>query len=130
MDRDFIIWAAGFFDGEESIHIKSSYYSITVVIVNTHRPSIEEFKCFPGRMSVAKRDDRGNYHNLFRFRFSYVGAFQFLTLVLPYLRVKQAAAQIALEYLSLALEHKRIPTDIREDFYYRLQETKEQGKGR
>jgi len=102
---EFIIWAAGLFDGEGCISIKKPQYHLEVTVTNTYKPALESFKQrFDGSIRITGKSSRTDKHAskipAYQFAFSYQGAKEFLILALPYLRIKRLEAEIALDYIS------------------------------
>ena len=118
MVDDFIIWAAGLFDGEGSITIKRPSYSLQVSIANSFKPALELFRQrFSGSLGLVKKAGEpisGSRYfskvNSYQFVFTYEGARAFLTTALPYLRIKRAEAELALDYLSTIESLKSLRT--------------------
>ena len=101
--EDFTIWAAGFFDGEGSVTIIKSAYGLQISVTNNYKTIIEEFaRRFDGSIATTSRANRKN--KTYQFFFSFKAAREFLTQVLPYLRVKRADAELALDYISKITE--------------------------
>ena len=106
--EEFIIWAAGFFDGEGSITINRPHYALVVGISNSDKSVLEAFrqryKGYLNRTNKAGDDVlKGKYkHNIdcYQFIFEYDATAAFLYAVLPHLRVKKAQAELALEYIA------------------------------
>lgn len=109
----FIIWAAGFFDGEGGVTIPGPpSYGLHVAITGTHRPTLEkEFaQRYPGTLGICAKKGRpigkSGYsvrQTCYSFTFTFWGAREFLPLILPYLRVRREEAQLALDYISSVL---------------------------
>ena len=104
---DFIIWAAGFFDGEGSISINRPSYALVVAVTGSNKSVLEMFrqryKGYLNRISKAgKIILEGKYKSkvdCYQFIFEYDNATVFLRQVLPYLKVKKEQAELALEYI-------------------------------
>lgn len=102
---EFIIWAAGLFDGEGGITIIRPYYNLLVSVTNTYKPVLQLFEQrFAGTMQMTVDPRKSSRHKsnfpCYQFFFKYDSAKEFLILVLPYLRIKKSEAQLALDYIS------------------------------
>jgi len=105
--NEFAIWAAGFFDGEGSITINRPHYALMVAVTGSDKPVLELFrqryKGYLNRISKAgKVILEGKYKSkvdCYQFIFEYDSAVLFLRDILPYLKVKKAQAELALEYI-------------------------------
>ena len=105
---EFIIWAAGLFDGEGCVAINQPAYELQVSIANSYKAAIELFKeRYSGTITITGRPGQtileGKYTRKltsYQFYFDFNGAKAFLSLALPYLRIKRAEAQVALDYIS------------------------------
>lgn len=104
---DFVIWAAGFFDGEGSISINRPYYALVVGISSSCHSVLEIFhqryKGYLNRTNTAGRVIlEGKYKSkvdCYQFIFDYDSASVFLREILPYVKVKKAQVELALEYI-------------------------------
>lgn len=148
---DFLIWAAGFFDGEGCVSITGSNigqtpYYLIVSIANNCKSSLElfvkrsygtiTFRAPAGTPTATKYFTKADSYI---FTFSRQGAKEFLTLALPYLRVKQAEAKLALDYINVvsslaSLRYKRrgyferrtsIEREVCRNFYLNLKAIRE-----
>lgn len=104
-----LAWAAGFFDGEGCICIgwdksrsnsRGGRWQLLLTIVQVDRASLEEFRCivdWPG--PVRCRAASGfNLRDLYILQASSRKAGVILEALLPFLRVKKAQAEAALEF--------------------------------
>jgi hypothetical protein len=113
--KEFIIWLAGFFDGEGSISIGKQYhkivkppfkqvgYVVRTSLAQNNKPVLEGVKKYFGGCLKTHRI-KGNcptYRQGYNLVICNLQANKFLTLILPYLQVKQRQAKLALEYNSL-----------------------------
>lgn len=109
-NREIIIWAAGFFDGEGSVTLqKSNRYQLQVHIAGSNLSALNIFKEYwGGKMNIVahKEQDIGNTgykakHTVYQLTFNHDGKErkQLLQDLLPYLIVKKELAELALEYL-------------------------------
>ena len=98
--NEFIIWAAGFFDGEGGVTIRRPFYELAVSVTNTCKPVIELFQQrYDGHIGTTPSGGGGKLV-CYQFVFSWEAAKQFLIEVMPYLLVRKAEAQLALDYIS------------------------------
>jgi hypothetical protein len=96
---EFIIWAAGLFDGEGGITIHRPSYELLVTLTNSCKPALVLFKQkFRGNIGTTVSST--SHKPCYQYYFTWDGAREFLTLVLPYLRIKKLEAQLALDYIS------------------------------
>ena len=109
-NREIIIWAAGFFDGEGSITIqKANGYNLQVNIVGSNLSALNIFKEYwGGKINIMNRigDEIGKTgykvrHTAYQLSFNHGDkeTKQLLQDLLPYLVVKKELAELALEYL-------------------------------
>lgn|SRR2546425_8550533 len=104
IERDELIYAAGFFDGEGCVYIRRSPphrqhvtigYGVTVQVTNTNHEIVLFYKkAFGGSIQAAP--PRPRRRPLWVWRASAQIAARCLRSLLPYLRVKRAEAEIAL----------------------------------
>jgi len=98
-----VAYIAGFFDGEGSIFISKGthQYFLCVNISNTNLSILEDINKITGLGSVSESHDaRKNSSKLFRIRFYCNEAKAFLEQVYPFLRIKKAQAELAIEFQS------------------------------
>lgn len=109
-NRETIIWAAGFFDGEGSVTIqKKNGYQLQVSIGGTNSPSLNIFREYwGGKTNIMNRigDEIGNSgykvkHTAYQLTFNHgdTETKRLLQDLLPYLIVKKELAELGLEYL-------------------------------
>ncbi len=104
---EFLIWFAGFFDGEGAFRIKRHSLSknghmsihIHLAISNTHRGSLEYIaKNLGGRIKTLKRRNP-KHKTLYRWYSSSTDSVQIITSsMLPYLIVKKERAKLILKF--------------------------------
>ena len=98
IDKQDLIWIAGFFDGEGHIDIaiyKSSYTGGLIVNVSqnqAHSDVLYLFCYWGGRVF------KGNKVGLYRWQSYAWEAQNFLQDILPYLKIKQRAAELAIQF--------------------------------
>lgn len=105
---EFIIWAAGLFDGEGSVSINRPAYGLVVGIANSYRSALELFKQrYAGYINPITKRGQDIFHDKYKARvtcyqfiFTWDSAKAFLMAVLPYLRIKKLEAELALDYIS------------------------------
>lgn len=112
MNKEFIAWAAGFFDGEGSIQIITSYpkkngkaypnNSLRLSLGQTDLYPLELFReNFGGAISARRPHTNPKYKKVWEW---YSGgskkSSEILTILLPYLIVKKRQAEIGLEFYS------------------------------
>lgn len=105
-DDVFAAWLAGYFDGEGCIHLPKTGIGIDVSIASTTQPVIEAIHARI-RLGIVDRVtfDRENWKTKFSWRLRrYAEAQQVLLLMRPYLTIKAAKADIALDYLRAKLD--------------------------
>lgn len=110
--KEYLIWLAGFFDGEGSVGIWSKgirrgkkYYSVGVNVCQKNEEIIKEIHSYyPEGFLHAVRNKAGVY------TFTISGnstCERFLRDILPYLRVKKTKVEEVLEYIDSAKETQR-----------------------
>lgn len=126
-------YIAGFFDGEGSVGIHRSYaknravrYELQVALVNTDpRPLWEVQKMFGGGVYLRKHlpKHKDTYHWTLGQRASET----FLKAILPWLIVKKARAELALEFMVVksnnlrnSKEEKVVEIELRRTYYERM----------
>lgn len=96
-------WAAGFFDGEGcvSLHNQDRSTCVRIILVQKDIRPLENFKaifdCYE-KLSVVTRRNRTNHY--YRLVISGSRAADVLTKMLPYLTLKRAVAEVALDLQS------------------------------
>ena len=102
-----LAYVAGLIDGEGTICIHRNkvknqkvYLQLRVDITNTNEWLIQWLKfAFGGHTDVSRRDGKGkNWKPAWRWSLSSNRASTFLTLVLPYLRLKKPQAELAINF--------------------------------
>lgn len=101
-----LAWAAGFIDGEGSIHIRidnsrtNPKYTLIVTVTNTHEESIARIKTiFEGCGTTPDIKMRsGNKKKVYRFTSSCNGAYNILKLIAPYVVVKRKQVDLGIEF--------------------------------
>lgn len=109
-----LAWSAGFVDGEGCIHIRinmptstskqrSPHFALILQVVNTNRPSLEKlqsiFKC--GSIREHHASDVPARSAAYAWYCMSLHANRVIALLLPYLVVKRAEAEVALEFYKL-----------------------------
>jgi intein-encoded DNA endonuclease-like protein len=98
-----IEYIAGFFDGEGSITIskgisKHIQYSLMVEIANTNRNILEWIQNKVGGKIWGKPNENSEINTVYKLRFGYNYASEFLIKVLPYIKIKRQRALLGIEY--------------------------------
>lgn len=100
-----LAWAAGFFDGEGCIYLRTSKreagWQLLCNLTQTDRAPIEEFQHIVGGVgyiSSRHASPKGNRRPCWCWQGASRNAGEVLVLLLPYLRVKKAQAVAALEF--------------------------------
>ena len=102
MNKVELAYTAGLFDGEGSVSIHQTLYSVAlhIQIANANFEALSWIKdSFGGSISIYK--DRRNGHSSYRWRTASKKASFFLEQVLPFLRIKVPQANLALKFQSL-----------------------------
>ena len=96
LSKDELAYIAGIFDGEGCINfqcIRGSYY-IRVLITNTNRDLLEYIQSIFGG-DIKKMSRKSGWKQSYVWRLSWSKAIEFLSLIEPWLRVKEDQAHIA-----------------------------------
>lgn len=103
-----LAWAAGFIDGEGSIHIrkdngyKNPKYSLILTVTNTNQESIEKIKSlfdeYGTTPEIKMRD--GNTKPVYRFMSSGNKALHILKQIQPYVIVKREQVKLGIDFQS------------------------------
>ncbi len=97
-------YLAGFFDGEGSITVcgGKTKYSLRVICANMVKEAVEPFhEKFGGGMYLIKHKNNPNWKDCWRWQCNSRQAEVCIRAMLPHLRVKRRAAELALELYSL-----------------------------
>lgn len=109
-DLNFIVWAAGFFDGEGSVFVEISKNKntrrrvrnlLTASVTQTSTPCLNLFKqCFGGNITPITKSRRSHMNNsvCFVWRVRSKDAIAFLEAIAPYVVVKKEQVELALQY--------------------------------
>ena len=109
-DLNFIVWAAGFFDGEGSVFVEISKNKntrrrvrnlLTASVTQTSTPCLNLFKqCFGGNITPITKSRRQHMNNsvCFVWRVRSKDAIAFLEAIAPYVVVKKEQVELALQY--------------------------------
>lgn len=109
-DLNFIVWAAGFFDGEGSVFVEISKNKntrrrvrnlLTASVTQTSTPCLNLFKqCFGGNITPITKSRRQHMNNsvCFVWRVRSKDAIAFLEVIAPYVVVKKEQVELALQY--------------------------------
>lgn len=109
-DLNFIVWAAGFFDGEGSVFVEISKNKntrrrvrnlLTASVTQTSTPCLNLFKqCFGGNITPITKSRRQHMNNsvCFVWRVRSKDALVFLETIAPYVVVKKEQVELALQY--------------------------------
>ena len=109
-DLNFIVWAAGFFDGEGSVFVEISKNKntrrrvrnlLTASVTQTSTPCLNLFKqCFGGNITPITKSRRSHMNNsvCFVWRVRSKDAIAFLEVIAPYVVVKKEQVELALQY--------------------------------
>lgn len=109
-DLNFIVWAAGFFDGEGSVFVEISKNKntrrrvrnlLTASVTQTSTPCLNLFKqCFGGNITPITKSRRKHMNNsvCFVWRVRSKDAIAFLEAIAPYVVVKKEQVELALQY--------------------------------
>lgn len=109
-DLNFIVWAAGFFDGEGSVFVEISKNKntrrrvrnlLTASVTQTSTPCLNLFKqCFGGNITPITKSRRSHMNNsvCFVWRVRSKDALVFLETIAPYVVVKKEQVELALQY--------------------------------
>jgi|GEM_PF-4159330 len=87
-----IIWIAGFFDGEGSIHLTTN----GCIQVRIYNKNIDALKFIQSKFPAGRIY---KYNSCYNIRFNGKKALTFLEAILPYLKVRKKEAELAVEYL-------------------------------
>jgi intein-encoded DNA endonuclease-like protein len=102
----FYSWLAGFVDGEGSITVSKRHdsgyesYRVDLTIVNTNYAALSEIRSTIGFGSLRERSRKGALGKkpCYELQFCKAQAREVIPLILPYLKVKKAQAQLLLEF--------------------------------
>lgn len=115
-ERDIVVWAAGFFDGEGCVGVYvlppspvRKLHRVTLVVnaANTDRRPLELLKRFGGTHFVSWKSGRPGQRIVYRWQIQGQQAYLFLLAVLPYLVVKKEQAELAIKFWELPWRTKR-----------------------
>lgn len=129
-----LAWAAGFFDGEGSVNIKSQGKTVVLsvhVAQVDRRPLDKLVRCFGGKVYGPYKSNNPRHSDHYQWVLSSHNAYKFLVKVAPYLVNKREEALIGLEYQQFFETNRRpgvkTPDAIwlaREQFKTRLKEAR------
>ncbi len=103
-ERDFLIWFAGFFDGEGCLMIHDyeaqwgTQWSMQMSLPNSATEVLLEVECCLGGKSHNRPRQKAHYRDQRIWHATADGALRILQLIRPYLRVKHEQADLAIEF--------------------------------
>jgi len=98
-NKDFIIWLAGFFDGEGNINISfpNKVIQIKIQICQNEKNILEKIKQFLSISNKIQTQKTGNYILAITNKYD---CYRFIKLIIPYSILKNKQLKIVLEILS------------------------------
>ena len=116
-NKEDLIWASGFFDGEGSIglskHKNPEFYYVSITVSNTHLKSIERFKDIVVFGRIYKQTKYINRKQCYNWVASSKQAAIVLKMLLPFLYTKKEQAKLALKSRNFIQKRAFQKTDIK-----------------